>query len=567
MLLLTTLRLIEQLSNRTSQNYDKTLALHLRQPALIFPSTAVLTCIPAINGATKDFIRGFGGKHRLGVCYQDWDEVMVGQLNHAILLICIDREAKGAVDINWMVKPLGADDWKLALSANERGKFSGAAYHPSMRLADPNFYDTGDFTLFFQPTMHDVGLYKCFIKQQGRIVKTKTILVAFMYVTTTPRIPIPQQSTLSLIAKLTPETAADQVTWISPDGRSLKTERKPTGGIVAKLPQVSYSDVGRYTCRCVVHPDAVFDFTVTITVDARSVASFTNVVHGPSIFTATQAKMPFHLTCPGVQGDYILLYWLPPNSTLRKLVYQYDRWRDTTLTTAQSQELQLSRSPYNAESGIFSFILKPGLEDVGVYICDVFLNDHAFIQMTHLSVLKVTTRRSASELVLECLYSALSEVQSVMWEHHNRTYGLEMMSSGLESVETCIPLPVTPDTAGNYTCTLQLTNGQTVSATHVVKQQESVGVPAPSQLSPLSALLLLAPLFAAAVAVLLWRQKHISNRAIEQSLSMHSGEAENIYENPEDVRQVAPPGSVYMDLKPRKDDVYKELERNEQCRS
>ncbi|XP_061770794.1 g6f-like isoform X2 [Nerophis ophidion] len=492
---------------------------------------------------------------------------MVGRPNHGILLVCIDREARGAVDINWMVKPLGADDWKVALSANQREKFSGAAYHPSMRLADPYFYDTGDFSLFFQPTLQHVGLYKCVIKQQGRRVKKKTTLVAFMSVSTTPRSPVLQQSTLSLIAKLTPEFAVERVTWISPDGRSLKAERKPNSGLVAKLPQMSYSDVGRYTCRCVVHPDAVFDFAVLITVDAVRGASFTNVVHGPPISTATQAKMPFHLACPGVQGDYIRLFWQPPNSTLSKLVYQYDRWRDTTLTTAQSQELQLAGSPYNAESGIFSFILMPGLENGGLYSCEVFLNDHAFSQSTLLSVLKVTTSLSASRLELECVYSELSEVRSATWEHHNKSLGLQTMRNGLGSVKTYIPLPVTPDTAGNYTCTLQLTNGQAVSATHLVKQQESVGVPAPSQLSSLSALLLLAPLFAAAVAVLLWRQKHISNRAIEQSLSMHSGEAENIYENPEDVRQVAPPGSVYMDLKPRKDDVYKELERKEQCQS
>ncbi|MEQ2270423.1 hypothetical protein XENORESO_005691, partial [Xenotaenia resolanae] len=81
-----------------------------------------------------------------------------------------------------------------------------------------------------------------------------------------------------------------------------------------------------------------------------------------------------------------------------------------------------------------------------------------------------------------------------------------------------------------------------------------------------SALLLLVPVVAAAVGVLLWRQKHISDRGIEQSLSVQSGEAENIYENPEDIRQAPPQGSVYMDLKPRGDnDVYKELERYEQC--
>jgi hypothetical protein len=41
---------------------------------------------------------------------------------------------------------------------------------------------------------------------------------------------------------------------------------------------------------------------------------------------------------------------------------------------------------------------------------------------------------------------------------------------------------------------------------------ESAGVAAPSLLPPLSALLLLVPLVAAAVGVLLWRQRHISQR-------------------------------------------------------
>ncbi len=71
-----------------------------------------------------------------------------------------------------------------------------------------------------------------------------------------------------------------------------------------------------------------------------------------------------------------------------KLVYQYDRWRGSTLLTEQSKRLQLAGPPYNAEAGSFSFLLTPGLKDGGLYICEVFLNDNAFSQRTMLSVLK-----------------------------------------------------------------------------------------------------------------------------------------------------------------------------------
>nr|XP_057909317.1 g6f-like isoform X2 [Doryrhamphus excisus] len=485
---------------------------------------------------------------------QDWDEVVVRKEGTPIILKCIVRDTRAEVDISWLVQLHSEKDWELALSAKEHKILSGSAYKPSMRFVDQ---DRGDFSLFFQPTKQDAGLYMCLSEQDGWQLKVATILVAIISVTVIPANPIPQQSTLCLIARVTPEYAVHQITWESPNGRSLKTERKPNTGIVAKLPQVTYSDAGLYKCSCLVLPEAVFDFEVNVVINAVSVASFTNVVHSPPISMVTDAMMPFHLTCPDVQGDYILLYWQNPKSTISELVYHYDRWRGTTLTTAHSQDLQLDIWPNSLESGGFSFFLMPDIQDGGLYICDVFLNDHAFSQRTLLNVLKVTISRWFSNLELDCLYSSPSDVLGAMWEHQNKSHELEMVSSGPGSVTTYLPLPITSDTAGNYTCTLQLTNGQTVSITHMINQRESVSVPAPSSLSSLSALLLLVPLFATAVAVLLWRQKHITNR----------GEAENIYENPEDVRQVAPPGSVYMDLKPRKDDVYKELERSEQCQS
>ncbi|XP_041797915.1 g6f-like isoform X2 [Chelmon rostratus] len=504
----------------------------------------------------------------------DWDDVVVAREGMSTTLICNDTTVRGAVAINWMVKPVGADEWKLVLSASERKEFSGGASKASMRLTDPNFQDTGVFSLFFLPKMEDSGLYSCLIKQRDRKLKERIILLAILTVTVVPAAPILQHSTLRLIARVSPDFAVTNITWAAPGGISMKSEKKPAIGTVAKLPQVQTSDDGTYICT--VRPwgnssSALFAFNVDVDVDANNVAHFTNITHAPMISTATQAQTSFTLACPGAPGDYVLLYWRPPDAkrqTIMKLVYQYDRWRGSTLLTEHSKRLQLAGPPFNAEAGSFSFLLTPGLKDGGLYICEVFLNDNTFSQRTQLSVLKVKTSYSSSKVELGCLYSERSQVQGASWKYQNKSRQLNLFSKSPGSITTILPIPITSDTAGNYTCTLQLKNGQTVWATQAVTLPLEVSVPKPSLLPSLSALLLLVPLVAAAVCVLLWRQKHISDRAIEQSLSVHSGEAENVYENPEDIRQAPPEGSVYMDLKPRgEDDVYKELERYEQCQS
>lgn len=71
-----------------------------------------------------------------------------------------------------------------------------------------------------------------------------------------------------------------------------------------------------------------------------------------------------------------------------KLVYQYDRWRGSTILTEQSKRLKLAGPPYNAEAGSFSFLLNPELKDAGLYICEVLLNDNVFSQRTLLTILK-----------------------------------------------------------------------------------------------------------------------------------------------------------------------------------
>ncbi|XP_071765677.2 g6f-like [Centroberyx gerrardi] len=509
----------------------------------------------------------------------DWDDLVVTTVDKPTTLVCVDKAVKGGVAINWMMKSLGEDEWKLVLSANERKEFSGGASKASMRLTDTNFQDTGNFSLLFLPKMEDQGLYSCLIMQQERKLREKIILLAILTVAIVPTAPIPQDSILRLIASVKPDFAIARITWAAPGGAPIMSERMRNTRTVAKLPRVQTSDSGAYVCT--VYPrgnssNTHFNFSVDVTVDDDKVAIFANITHGPKICTAIPAQTSFPLSCPTLRGDYVLLYWQPPDKRKHsmKRLYQYDRWRDLPLLSEQGQKLRLAGPPYSPQTGSFSFVLTPEIKDGGLYICEVFLNDSAFSQRTLLSVLKVKSNRSSKKLELWCQYSERSQIRRAGWTYQNQSRRLQCSSHSPGIITTTLPLPITPDMAGNYTCTLQLNNGQTVWATHTVTlplergRDESVGVTTPSLLPSLSALLLLVPLVAAAVGVLLWRQGHISGRGIEQSLSHYSGEAENIYENPEDIRQTPPQGSVYMDLKPRgEDDVYKELERYEQCQA
>lgn len=95
-------------------------------------------------------------------------------------LTCINEKVRGPVAVNWLVKLAGARDFKLVLSANERKEFSGGALKASMRLTDPNFQDSGNFSLFILPKMEDSGYYSCLIKQQKRKLKERIILLAIL---------------------------------------------------------------------------------------------------------------------------------------------------------------------------------------------------------------------------------------------------------------------------------------------------------------------------------------------------------------------------------------------------
>uniref|UniRef100_A0A3B4BII3 Ig-like domain-containing protein n=1 Tax=Periophthalmus magnuspinnatus TaxID=409849 RepID=A0A3B4BII3_9GOBI len=479
-----------------------------------------------------------------------WSDAVVAREGILATLVCIDENATGAVSVNWMVKSLGTDRWRLVLSANERKEFSGGAAKDHMQLTDHNFQDSGVFSLAFRPEMDDGGLYMCLVKRRQNILMERVVLLMVLEVTVAPPSPVPQLSTLRLLANVQPDIAVRKITWIAPGDIAMKTEKVPKFGIITKLPQVQNSDDGAYVC--MVYPkgnssNAFFAFNVDVAVDADRVASFTNINHGQQISTAVQSQSVLPLSCPQAPGDYVMLYWRPPDAKNEntRLVHQFDRWRGFTLTTELSNRLQLAGPPYDPQEGSFSFLLSPLIRDGGLYMCEVFSNDNAFSLRTLLTVVRVKARTLPTQLELDCRYSELSQVRRAIWTHPNQSVRLQMDGSP-GHITTSIDLPVRAESAGNYTCVILLKNKQTVRATYTVslhpsttsEGSESVEVTASSLLPSLSALLLIVPLVAAVVGALLWRRRHISDRGVEQSLSVRSGEAENIYENPEDIRQV-----------------------------
>lgn len=80
----------------------------------------------------------------------------------------------------------------------------------------------------------------------------------------------------------------------------------------------------------------------------------------------------------------------------------------------------------------------------------------------------VKTSHSSSKLELGCLYSERSQVQSAKWKYQDESHQLHMSSNSPGSITTVLTKPITSDTAGNYTCTLQLKNGKTIWATQAV---------------------------------------------------------------------------------------------------
>ncbi|XP_056619539.1 g6f-like isoform X2 [Triplophysa dalaica] len=503
-----------------------------------------------------------------------WNSVTMAHEGESATLSCFESPPTSSVLVTWKVMPVGGDRWSYLLSAKcNDGRTEG---YKSIVFENSTFEISTDASLIFKASAP--GIYNCVIKHGDKNLQEKTVLLALVKLTVTPQLPVMVDRTLRLTAQVSPTSVVAWGTWVSPRGEQLYTEiTRATGVLLSKLPRVTIRESGVYTCRIGVHGNSgtsVSEHRVNVTVKQK-VFIFTQVKYEISRSMASISYSLVTLSCPPVLGDYVVLYWEHPDSTTMELVFQFDRWR-RSFTNQSLPHLHLIEPTTLAAAGNFSFLLKPALKNGGRYLCEVYLNDKAFIQQSILSVLYGTAKTSPSSLELACSYSQRSQVRSVRWSHvQNPSHPLQ--TTGVQGqIKTSVALPLTPETAGQYACTLYLDNGNSVQYIYS-EQMSNIGttvvpgsavppadsVSTSSHVSTLSLLLFLIPMIAIAVGVLLWRQGYcITRRRIVQSLSRHSVEVENIYENPDDLRQTSPQGTVYMDLKPTGEmDVYKELDR------
>ncbi|XP_056097851.1 g6f-like isoform X3 [Rhinichthys klamathensis goyatoka] len=511
-----------------------------------------------------------------------WNDVVMVREDSSVTLSCFDSPPKSSVLVTWKMMSAREDRWSYLLSANcIDGQTNGRS---SRVFGGRTFEISADASLIFRAAAPSQGRYSCVIEQDNKKLQERIVLLALIKLTVTPTPPATVDSTLRLVAQVSPSSVVAWGTWVSSSGEQLYTEiSHDKGSLLSKLARITSKDTGVYTCRIRVHGNndtSVSEHRVNVTVNERAVFSFTDVTQGDTRSMAALSRSLVTLACPPILGDYVLLYWQYPDSERMELIFQFDRWRRSS-TNKTKHHLSLIDPATLAAVGNFSFLLSPALTDGGHYLCEVFLDDKAFTQSNTLSVLHGYIKPSRTTLDLSCTYKERSQVKAVRWSYVQDPSRFLKSTAVLGRITTSVALPVTPETAGRYACTLYLKNGNSVQYMCTVTMANidptvspgpalppAEDVSASSYVSSFSFLLFLIPMIAVAVGVLLWRQGYcVTHRSVEQSLSHHSGEVENIYENPDVLRQQTPPqGAVYMDLKPTGEmDVYKELDRYKQC--
>ncbi|XP_073728152.1 g6f-like isoform X2 [Misgurnus anguillicaudatus] len=517
-----------------------------------------------------------------------WNSVIMVREGESITLSCFDSPPASSVMLTWKVRSVGGNRWSDLFS---KVSPDSRRVHISMVFEGRTFEITTNGSLIFKAATPE--LYNCLIEGGDKKQQQKTVLLTLVKITVTPTPPVMLDRTLRLTALVSPPSVDIQGTWVSPSGKELYTEiTRATGSLLSKLPIITSIDSGVYTCRISVHGNSgtyVSEHSVIVTVN-EEVFAFKDMTLETPRSLAALSYSSVTLSCPPVLGDYVMLYRKRHDSKMEHL-FQFDRWR-RSYTNKSMPHLHLIDPASLAAAGNFSFLLIPALNDGGSYLCEVFLDDKAYSQSSTLSVLHGETKSSSSSLELICKYSERSQVEFIKWSHVKNPSRHLQLNAVLGSSTISVPYPVTPETAGEYACTLTLENGNSVKYIYYVQMSSTASVSpyytrdsagttfSPSSALPpadsvstsshvtiLSSLLFLIPIIAVAVGVLLWRQGCcITIRNVEQSLSYHSGEVENIYENPDDLRQTSPQGAVYMALKPTGEmDVYKELERSNQC--
>ncbi|XP_066540066.1 g6f-like isoform X3 [Hoplias malabaricus] len=317
----------------------------------------------------------------------DWMDVVMAAEGTPVTLPCSDEPSSLAERVTWMVMRSEEKQWTSLLSVNTS---RGLVDQTVSRARGRTFEIFEDVSLQFTATATDGGRYSCLLQQTGRKLKERIILLALFKLTLTPAPSVPVNSTVRLIAQVSPSYAIAGGMWLSPAGVPLLTAYS-AGTLLTKLPRVSQADNGIYTCSIHAYGQSSkpeHNHTLTLNVNVREVESFPNVVYVPTVSKASLSSSEVTLPCPEVKGDFVRLYWWAPDKVMEpKMVFQFDRWRNHTEKRKSVLQLLGSSSSSSADGGVFSFLLKAALGDAGRYQCEVFLDDSVQCQSTTLTIL------------------------------------------------------------------------------------------------------------------------------------------------------------------------------------
>ncbi|XP_069041323.1 g6f-like isoform X1 [Lepisosteus oculatus] len=536
-------------------------------PAPSGPGPSILASLPLAVACALLLLSGpVAGKG------SDWDDSVVGQAGAPVTLPCSAQ--LGNRTVHWHWQPAGWDSWSLVLSANHKQEFWGGARKLEQRLADPSFPSSGDLSLAFRARQQDSGQYLCEVDTKEGEMKPKRhiVLLVILTVSVGPPSPVPAGGTARLLARVSAEDWRGGVSWFSPQGVPLPRETLPSGGVLSKVPRFGPADQGNYTCQVLPQgpcgrPRFLFSHAVVLRDSTQD--PFTNVSHGLSQSLVSSSLSPLSLPCLWSPGaDYFQLRWRLPDSRKTQLVFLFDRWRQST-ENRRPARLRLAH-PDPFRSGNYSFLLTPKPGDAGRYTCEVFLDESAYQKSLSLTVVHVSGQPSGQGLLLSCLYRERPPVRRAYWTSQSSPLNGSSTAPGQVSAEVPRHRP------GNYSCCLELKDGRTHAAVYALPPPPpppagDSSLYSSSVYPALAVAGVLSLLLALAAAVVLWK-RGICQQHTAREEPPCAVEGENLYENPDDLRkdwdqrgEFVPPTAVYMELNPDGQDVYKELERYEEC--
>ncbi|XP_039629097.1 g6f-like isoform X3 [Polypterus senegalus] len=302
-----------------------------------------------------------------------WDTIIVGLVPSPVTLPCEDLSAVGTDRVKWLWKSSTRDSWSLVISARDEKIYTGGGGKVSLGFVHKEPLKSGNLSLVFNARFEDSGLYSCQVQSfESKAAQLKhLVLLVTLQVTSSPPNPIPIDSTLQLNATVSWPNVVAHTRWISPSGNALHVKNDLGITYYTRLTRISQQEAGHYVCQILLKTTATpLAFSHHISVSGTGVSPM-RITYGDSQHHAVTAGSDVIIPChTSGDLDYIFLYWEIPDSTAIELIFEVDLWRGT-LNNSKGSNLRMAYAD-PTQSGNYSFLLTPALEDSGIYKCEVF---------------------------------------------------------------------------------------------------------------------------------------------------------------------------------------------------